>query len=124
MRRDETRSAEVSPQAPRSSPWGGTVSYGREIGGLAALQIVADSLQVWWGDGSPGGPVGLPTEVLVSFQTLLKVRQVHCETRHYPVILFIHTLCPFFTTARSTTQDLERAPQPTLRCEFKGKDSS
>lgn len=47
---------------------------------------------------APEGLLGLPTEVLVSFQTLLMVRQVHCETRHYPVILFIHTLYPFFTT--------------------------
>lgn len=47
---------------------------------------------------APEGLLGLPTEVLVSFQTLLMVRQVHCETQHYPVILFIHTLYPFFTT--------------------------
>lgn len=117
MRRDETRSAEVSPQAPRIL----TMGWNCE---LWVRDRRAGSLQAWWGDGSPGGPVGLPTEVLVSFQTLLKVRQVHCETRHYPVILLIHTLYPFFTTARSTTRDLERAPQSTLHCEFKGKDSS
>lgn len=70
---------------------------------------------------APGEPGGLPTDVLVRFQTLLTVRQVHCETQHHPIVLLIHTLNPFLTTARTITLDLERAPQSTPSVQFKRK---
>lgn len=79
---------------------------------MGALRIIA-----WKPNGNtvtPRGPVVLPTGVLVSFETLLMERQVHCETQRYPTVPSAHTLYPFFSTAQTVALNLESAPQFTL----------
>lgn len=86
---------------------GRTMCYEGEMGCWTALRILA------YQPGSLTGRCPMD-DALVSFQALLIIRHVHCETQHYLTALFTHTPYPFFTSARTITLDLEKASQSTL----------
>lgn len=90
---------------------GRTMGYEGEMGCQAALRIVA-----WKSRGR------LPTDAPVSFQALLIIRHVHCETQYYLIVLFTYTLYYFFKDYHTGLG--ENISTYSLVVQFKGKDSS
>lgn len=72
----------------------------------------------------PEGMLGPPV-IFLGFLTLLIIRQVHCETQHYLIVLSIHTPVSLFYLYKDPhTRPRENISGHSLAVQFKEKGRS